>query len=112
MSNNQNRNQNQGNNGQGTPENAGNGQQTQKTTIVGRILKVRDRVMKSRVGRIAVNGLKIAGVGGIAYASYRAGAKSVKPTTVYIREGVVEEAEEPTVETEPEVHEETGEAAE
>ena len=112
MSNNQNRNNNgnNGNNGAAqNPQNNGEKPQQEKTTFVGRIIKLKDKVMASKVGRIAVRGLKLVGVGGIAYASYRAGAKSVKPTTVYIQAGVDEEEETP--ETEP-VIEETGEAAE
>lgn len=93
MSNNQNRgNQNGNQNQNGAPVNGE--QQKEKVTFMQRIMKVRDKVMASKAGRIAIRGLKVAGVGGIAFASYKAGAKSVKPVTVYIEKGVTEEAEE------------------
>lgn len=92
------------NNGQNA---ASNGQQTKKETFIGKILKTRDKIMASKAGRIVVRGLKVAGVGGLAFASYKAGAKSVKPTTIYIREGVTEE--ETPVETQETVDMETGE---
>ena len=85
-------------------ENGGNGTPApepaakEKKTLTQRILHVRDKVMASKAGRIAVRGLKAVGVGGIAFLSYKAGAKSVKPTTIYIREGVTEEEEKPVEE--------------
>ena len=101
MSNNQNRgnNQNGNQNQNGAPVNGEQQKekeelQMRKVTFMQRIMKVRDKVMASKAGRIAIRGLKVAGVGGIAFASYKAGAKSVKPVTVYIEKGVTEEAEE------------------
>ena len=91
-------------NGSGTaPENGGK-QPEEKKTLMTRILKTRDRIKASKAGRFGIKVLKGLGVGGVAYLSYKAGAKSVKPTTIYIREGVAEEEEpeeEPTETPEP-----------
>jgi hypothetical protein len=65
--------------------------------------------MLSKTGRFLVKASKILAVVGVGVASYKAGANSVKPTTVYIKEGVNEE--EPIEETEK-TTEETGEAVE
>lgn len=97
-------------NGEGTND-SGKKQEGAKESFVGKILKIRDKVMGSKVGRGIVRGLKVAGVGGIAYASYKAGKKSVVPTTVYIKEGVTEEEPAETNETGT-VDEETGEVTE
>ena len=110
---NHNRNQNTPANPQNTePKAPAGGEQPpkEKTTFFGKILKFRDKVKATKAGRIAIKGLKAAGVGGLAFASYKAGVKSVKPTTVYIREGVTEE--ETPVETQETVDEETGEVTE
>lgn len=96
-------------NGEGTAN--GEKQVKEKKSIIGKILKTRDRIMASKLGRGIVRGLKVAGVGGIAYASFRAGKKSVVPTTVYIKEGVTEEEPVETNETES-AKEETGEVTE
>ena len=104
--NNQNPNPNNGvNGGNGAaPENGGQ-QEKVKMTIGTRIMKARDRVLASKAGRITVKVLKIAGLGGLAYASFEAGKKSVKPTTIYIKEGVTED-ENPVEDPEPETEEE------
>ena len=103
----ENQNPNPANGAEKAPANGGAAKE--KTSIIGKIMKVRDRVMASKAGRIVVRGLKVAGVGGLAFASYKAGAKSVKPTTIYIREGVTEEKPVETPET---IDEETGEVTE
>lgn len=103
----QNPNPNNGANNGGTPDNGG--KKEEKKTLATRIMKARDKVMASKAGRLAVKGLKVLGLGGVAYFSFKAGAKSVKPTTIYIREGVTEEEEpedEPTETQEPETEEE------
>ena len=88
----------------------GGQQQEKKTSIIGKLIKIKDDLMQHKPVRMIVNGLKVAGVGGVAFFSYKAGARSVKPTTVYIREGVTEE--ETPVETQETVDEETGEVTE
>lgn len=111
MSNHQNRNNNTPNGGNGNGA-AGNPapKQKEKTSFVGKILHIRDKVMESKTGRIIVKGLKIAGVGAVAFGSFKAGERHVKPTTIYIKEGVTEE--EKPVETQETVNEETGEVTE
>ena len=92
------------NNGADVPVDGGK-KAKEKTSFFGKIIKIKDRIMNNKVGRGIVRGLELAGVAGIGFVSYKAGAKSVKPTTIYIREGVTEEepaAEEPkTKEEEP-----------
>lgn len=105
--NNRNNNTPNGNVGGGNPQ--PEKQPKEKKSFTGWIKKTRDKIRNSKTGRIVVRGLEIAGVGGLAYASYKAGAKSVKPTTIYIREGVTEEA---PVETNETVDAETGEVTE
>ena len=82
----------------------------EKVSFAGWIKKTRDKIQNSKTARIVVRGLKVAGVGGLAFGCYKAGAKSVKPTTIYIREGVTEE--ETPVETQETVDAETGEVTE
>lgn len=69
-----------------------------KPGLLTKARKAYDKAMSHRWVRNVVGGLKIAGVGTGLVLSYKAGVKSVKPTTVYIREGVTEEPE--TVEPE------------
>ena len=100
MSNHQNHNSNPVNGGNGAAPDNGGGKQ-EKQSIGVRVMKARDKVMASKAGRIVVRGLKVLGIGGLAYASYKAGAKSVKPTTIYIHQGIAEENEEPVEQNEP-----------
>ena len=101
----QNPNPNNGANGGNgaTPDNGG--KQEEKKTVMSRLIHVKDKIQASKAGRIGLRIVKALGVGGIAYCSYKAGAKSVKPTTVYIQSGVDEDDEpetEPTETPEPE----------
>lgn len=89
----------QGNPGEG-------GERKEKKSFIRGILKTRDKIMDNKVGRIVVKGLKAVGVGGLAFLSYKAGAKSVKPTTIYIEKGVNDEESTETID------EETGEVTE
>ena len=98
-------------NNNGGSASANGGKKEEKVSIIGKVRKIRDRIMANKFGRIAVRGLKVVGVGAIGFASYKAGAKSVKPTTIYIREGVTEEepkTEEPVPEEEPAENEDQG----
>ena len=108
---NRNINNQNGNGNQGTPGTTGNGGK-EKESFIKKAIGLRDRVMASKIGRGVVRGLKALGVGGLVYVSYKAGVKSVKPTTVYIREGVTEEEEPATEEviTEPDTIDDIGEA--
>ena len=69
--------------------------------------KTKAKVMSTKGGRIVVRGIKAVGVGAGLYGAYKMGAKSVKPTTVYIKSGVQEEEPEPPVEETPETEEES-----
>lgn len=89
---------------QGNPGDGG--EQKEKKSFIRGILKTRDKIMDNKVGRIVVKGLKAVGVGGLAFLSYKAGAKSVKPTTIYIEKGVNDEESTETID------EETGEVTE
>ena len=85
------------------PDNGG--KQEGKKTVMSRLIHVKDKIQASKAGRIGIRIVKGLGVGGIAYFSYKAGARSVKPTTVYIQSGVTEDDEpetEPTETPEPE----------
>ena len=82
-----------------------NGAKEKKPGLLAKARKAYDKAMSHRWVRNVVGGLKIAGVGTGLFLSYKAGAKSVKPTVVYVREGVTEEPE--TVE--PETQEESAE---
>ena len=100
----QNPNPNGANGGNGEAPNNG-GKQEEKKSIMKWLIHTKDAIQASKAGRIGLRIVKAIGVGGIAYCSYKAGAKSVKPTTVYIREGVTEDEEsetEPTETPEPE----------
>lgn len=80
------------NGGSNTPVPANGGKK--KVTLIGKMWKIRDKVMANKWGRRVVTGLKIAGVGAGCFVSYKAGVRSVKPTTVVIREGITDEEEE------------------
>ena len=82
----------------------------EKKSIIQRLVHVKDKITATKVGRISLGLGKAAAAGGALYLSFRAGAKSVKPTTVYIREGATEE-EEPEEPTET-IDQETGEIIE
>lgn len=93
------------NNGAATPADNGGKKEETKQTFVKKLMKTRDRIKANKAGKILLKVGKAIGVGGLAFLSYKAGARSVKPTTVYIREGVTEE-EEPVKDQEPETEEE------
>lgn len=80
------------NNGGNAPA-PNNGTKEKKPGLLTKARKAYDKAMSHKWVRGLVGGLKIAGVGTGLVLSYRAGVKSVKPTTVYIREGVTEEPE-------------------
>ena len=87
-----------------------NGAKEKKPGLLTKARKAYDKAMSHRWVRNVVGGLKIAGVGTGLFLSYKAGVKSVKPTTVVIREGVDEpEAEEPETREEPAEENETQE---
>ena len=67
-----------------------------KPTIREKALHAKDKILANKFGRMAVRGLKALGICGIGVACYKAGVRSVKPTTVYIKEGVTEEDSTPT----------------
>ena len=103
----------------GQPE--GGEPKAKKKSIVTRLINgarnAYDKVMKTKVGRIAVRTVEGAAAGLCLYGAYKKGQKSVKPTTIYISNGVEEtedeeelQAEEPAVEeTNDETVEETTE---
>jgi len=101
---------NPANNNGGNPPADGGEKTKGKEGILKKARKAYDQAMNHKWVRRAVSGLKIAGVGAGLFLSYKAGVKSVKPTTVVIREGVDEpEAEEPETREEPAEENETQE---
>lgn len=103
----QNPNPNNGSNGGNGEAPDNGGKQEEKKTVMSRLIHVKDAIQASKAGKIGIRILKGLGIGGIAYCSYKAGVRSVKPTTVYIQAGV-DEDEEPEAET-PEPENETEE---
>jgi hypothetical protein len=92
---------NQNNGGNNAPA-QDNGAKEKKPGLLTKARKAYDKAMSHKWVRGLVGGLKIAGVGTGLVLSYKAGVKSVKPTTVYIREGVTEEPENEEQETKEE----------
>ena len=78
--------------------NGGDNKPQQKKSFVVRVYDGFVRFRDTKTGKWCTRILKGAGVGLVAYGSYKAGKKAVKPTTVYITEGVQEDIEEPEVE--------------
>lgn len=81
------------NNGENNAPAQDKGAKEKKPGLLTKARKAYDKAMSHKWVRGLVGGLKIAGVGTGLVLSYKAGVKSVKPTTVYIREGVTEEPE-------------------
>ena len=105
----QNPNPNGANGGNGAAPDNGGKQPEEKESLTTKIIKVKNKIKASKAGRVGIKILKGLGVGGVAYLSYKAGVKSVRPTTIYIKDGVTEDEpeDEPTEETpEPEDREE------
>lgn len=95
----------------GAPKDPPKEEPKEKMTITQRVLNFKNKVMANKVGHFLVNGAKVLGVGAVGFLGYKAGQKSVKPVTVYIREGVTEEPQDEPKETEP-VNDESGEVIE
>ena len=73
-------------------------EEPEKPGFLDKCRMVRDKVMANKFGRIAVRGLKAVTGAGIIIMAFKAGKKSVKPTTVYIEKLP---AETPAEEAEP-----------
>lgn len=86
-----------------------NGEKNQKsvfTKIYDGVVKMRDNIKASKTGRVFIRIAKGVTIGAGAYGAYRLGQKSVKPTTVYISEGVEEDNEEEPEEMTEDIQEE------
>jgi len=100
-------NQNPQSNNGGNNVNAAPAEKPKKEKLIKRLIHKKDKIMASKWGRRAVRLVEGAALAGAGFGLFKAGQRSVKPTTVIIKEGVNED-ENPQESTET-IDQETGE---